>query len=249
MKNRVVVLLVSGLLVFSMIGCGSDAKQAQSSDVVVETETQLAENEIEEIEVESTEIENTEVIDYSDIDYADTLVEIEGGDGTEVAVEETIESAFDFTIVACDPVTRYTNRGSNIRSLPTKDSELLFSVNTNTSVTVTGTTEDGSWSRVEHGGLVCYIKSSLLSDTKTSKPASGSGSSSSSGSSQTSDSSGGTSSSDSSSGSSSSGSSQSNQDVKDLAESLFGESTNGGTGGYDGGSTGNTGPDNLGGGH
>lgn len=141
----------------------------------------------------------------SDIDYADTLVEIEGGDGeevaestevesTEVAVEETIESAFDFTIVACDPVTKYTNRGSNIRSLPTKDSELLFSVNTNTSVTVTGTTEDGSWSRAEYGGLVCYIKSSLLSDTKVAV-SSGSGSSSSSGSSQTSDSSGGTSSS------------------------------------------------------
>lgn len=245
MKNRVVVLLVSGLLVFSMIGCGSDAKQAQSSDVVVETETQLAENEIEEIEVESTEIENTEVIDYSDIDYADTLVEIEGGDGTEVAVEETIESAFDFTVTDCEPTTKYANTNANIRSIPDKTGELINTVSTNTEILVTGYTDNG-WSRIENSGLVCYIKSSLLSDSKVKV----SQSSTSSGSSQTSDSSGGTSSSDSSSGGSSSGNSQSNQDVKDLAESLFGESTNGGTGGYDGGSTGSDmGGYNLGGGH
>ena len=128
-------------------------------------------------------------------DYSDNLVEIEGGDGEEAeeeVIEETteetvsensVENTNPYNIVDCDPVTKYTNTGSNIRAIPAKDGELVDTVAINTELTVTGTTEDGSWSRIEHAGMVCFIKSSLLSDSKTKveKPKKSSSSSSSSG--------------------------------------------------------------------
>lgn len=110
-------------------------------------------------------------------DYADSLEEIEGGDGEEVeeTTEAPVENTNPYNVTDCDPVTKYTNTNANIRAIPDKSGELINTVSLNTALQVTGTTDNG-WSRVENSGVICYIKSSLLSDTKTEvkQPSSGS---------------------------------------------------------------------------
>lgn len=124
-------------------------------------------------------------------DYVDTLKEIENGDGietketeeTEESVEgkesvETVESTESTEVESADtvvatpngvesisPITKYTNKDCNVRSLPDANSELVNTLPVNTEVTVVGITESG-WSQIENNGILCFIKSSLLSDSK-----------------------------------------------------------------------------------
>ncbi len=125
-------------------------------------------------------------IDYNEVDYADTLVAYQGGDGeadtqeadteSDKADEQGIEKmddgevySVDFNVTPCDPVIKYTNTGANIRELPNKDSRLVGTVGANTEVKVLGTTDTG-WTQVESDYMVCYIKSSLLSDSRVEAP-------------------------------------------------------------------------------
>lgn len=166
-------------------------------------------------------------------DYADSLEEIEGGDGEETTeevvetVETPVENTNPYNVTDCDPITKYTNTNANIRAIPDKSGELINTVSINTELTVTGTTDNG-WSRVESNGVVCFIKSSLLSDNKTEvkAPSNNSGSNSSS-------TNGGTS-------QQNSNSTANDQAVDDLLTEMFGNDGQG-TGGYDGGTTGGDG--------
>lgn len=186
MKNKIIVGILVGLISLNIVGCGCGTpKQEETSTSTVAIET-------ESIEVVTETVE----------DYADSLEEIEGGDGEETtevidaevestevteSTEETPqeeEPSLGYTVTECSPVTKYTNTSANIRSIPDKSGELINTVSINTEFTVTATTDNG-WSRIESNGLVCFIKSSLLSDTKTkvqtqSSSNSGGGSSSSS---------------------------------------------------------------------
>lgn len=69
-----------------------------------------------------------------------------------------------FNIVACTPTMKYANTDANIRAIPDKEGDLVATVSLNTEITVIGIVDD--WSQIEHNGVVCYIKSSLLSDSK-----------------------------------------------------------------------------------
>lgn len=247
MKRKKVVLLVFGVvLTVAVIGCSAkntvNKVPAVSSEPVIETESQNESNETETIEEIQAETEH------------------EGGDGeettetvAEVPTEEITDNGVSTQpqVTDCDPVTRYTNTNANIRAQGTKDSDLVDSVSINTGVLQTGTTQDG-WSRIEHNGLVCFIKSSLLSDTKTEvkKPTTNNqaNSGSSNGNNQ------------SNTGSSANNSNQSNnnQSNNDQANNSGGGNAGepdlgdrgnrgqGGSGGYGGGSTGGT-MDNMGG--
>ncbi len=106
---------------------------------------------------------------YLDFNYVDEteveedLVPVEGGDGdtstdsTEIPVVET-DSSFESYV-------RYTNTACNIRSLPSKSGELLGTYPINTEVVVVGVSDD--WSQISYNGDMAFIKSSLLSETKT----------------------------------------------------------------------------------
>lgn len=113
-------------------------------------------------------------------DYADSLEEIEGGDGEEV--EETTEEVVEETTVeeveAFEPYMMYTNTNCNVRAEASKNSELVGTCVINTEVRVVGI--EGDWSKVEYNGIQAFIKSSLLSKTKTEvkAPSSNSGSNS-----------------------------------------------------------------------
>ena len=237
MKNKIIVGILVGLISLNIIGCGCGTPKQE------ETLTTTIENESVK-ETESMEIVTETVEDYSD-DTEETE-EVVSEDATEEVVEETpVENTNPYNIVDCDPVTKYTNTGSNIRSIPDKNGELIDTVAINTELTVTGTTEDGSWSRVEHAGMVCFVKSSLLSDSKTkvqtSNNSGGSSSNSGGGSSSSNSNSGGTSSSNSNSGGGSSnnsggGAAAGNPDLS----GMFGSNPQGGSGGYGGGTTGST---------
>lgn len=160
MKNIITIILIS-LMVLNTVGCGGCGspveEETANTDIVVETE-------IEE-------------------DYADSLVEVEGGDGeeettevieAEVTEEESTEEteapeetpSLGYVLTECSPQTKYTNTNANIRATPDKSGTLVNTVSINTEFQVTATTDTG-WSRIESNGVVCFIKSSLLSDTKT----------------------------------------------------------------------------------
>lgn len=105
------------------------------------------------------------------------VTEVEGGDGTEetteeisteVEEEETAASTSDVAFISeeyFEPYTMYTNTACNIRGRATKDSTLLGTYPINTEVTVVG--EQDGWSQLVYDGCVAYIKSTLLSSTKT----------------------------------------------------------------------------------
>lgn len=136
-----------------------------------------------------------------DFNYVDVIVEsteeiapVEGGDGiesTEVIEEQEIVADEVF-----ESYQMYTNCACNIRSLPSKDGELLGTYPINTQITVVGVS--GDWSELSYDGCKAFIKSSLLSKDKTVVTQSSGGS----GSTSSSNSSGGSSSSDSSGSSS-----------------------------------------------
>ena len=66
---------------------------------------------------------------------------------------------------AFEEYTRYTNTSVNIRSLPSKEGEVLGTYPINTEVKVVGVDDD--WSQISYDGCVAFIKSSLLSESKT----------------------------------------------------------------------------------
>lgn len=163
MKNKIVVGLLVFVISINVIGCGGCGspveEETANTDIVVETE-------IEE-------------------DYVDSLVEVEGGDGEEVTEEvvESTENEVEETkpVETFEPYQMFTNTNCNVRAQASKDSELVATLSTNTEITVVGI--EGEWSKVEVNGLQAYIKSSLLSSTKTEvKQPSNSGSASNTGS-------------------------------------------------------------------
>ncbi len=102
--------------------------------------------------------------------------EVEGGDGVEttteeITVPETIaESTTEVETIEFEPYVMFTNTACNVRSQPTKDSDLLMTLDKNVGVTVYG--EENGWSKVDIGSVFAYIKSSLLSKEQTADPVS-----------------------------------------------------------------------------
>lgn len=109
-------------------------------------------------------------------DYVDTLTEIEGGDGEETTetTEETTEAesteasseiGVSGEAPAFESYVRYTNTNCNVRSQANKNSDLVGTLSINSEVTVIGVEND--WSKVSYNGMEAFIKSSLLSESKT----------------------------------------------------------------------------------
>ena len=171
MKNKIVVGLLVFMVSMNVVGCGGCGTTQEETSVVAETE------ETEEV------IEKTEVTENTEEDYADSLVEVEGGDGEEVTEEvvESTEVEETQPVETFEPYQMFTNTNCNVRAQASKDSELVATLSVNTEITVVGI--EGEWSKVEVNGLQAYIKSSLLSSTKTEvKQPSNSGSASNTGS-------------------------------------------------------------------
>ena len=189
MKNKLIFGVVLLTVSVYAVGCGTSEPQEVAGDnVIIETETQFA--------------EDSEIIDIdSEEDVLANLEEIEGGDGTEST--EIVES-MDVAEEVFEPYIMYTNTGVNVRSQASKDSTLLGTLGINTEIRVIG--EENGFSKFEFDGNIAYVKSTLLSKTKTEiKQTQSSGSSSSTDTSDSSSSSSGSSSSSESSGSSSGG--------------------------------------------
>lgn len=124
-------------------------------------------------------------INFNSLIESDIVEEIPDGDGenvesTETETESISEVATEsietqanvesspangvLNIDACEPTLKYANTNANIRAIPDKEGDLVATVSLNTEITVIGTVDN--WSQIEHNGVVCYIKSSLLSDSK-----------------------------------------------------------------------------------
>ena len=98
--------------------------------------------------------------------------EVEGGDGEEIAetteTEEVSTEPVQTEAAEVEPYVMYTNTDCNVRSEARKDSTLLMTLAKNVEVTVYG--EENGWSKIDVGGMFAYIKSTLLSSTKTETP-------------------------------------------------------------------------------
>ena len=164
MKKKHIALLLT-ILIFGVSGCANKepVETISTIDEVVEVESSEI---IESTEIESSEvIESTEITSEVEITTEETTTieentEIEETEPPTVAEVETIEF---------EPYVMFTNTACNVRSQPTKDSDLLMTLDKNVGVTVYG--EENGWSKVDIGSVFAYIKSSLLSKEQTADPA------------------------------------------------------------------------------
>ena len=171
MKKRLIIPLMVVLMALSIVGCGKENTAETPETKPAVEETQEVEETISENEIAVTE----EVVEEPEV----------------AVVTETVAPVVDtnvYGVVAVEPVVKYANKSLNVRAIPSTDGELVGTAVANTEITVVGTTSASGyegWTQVEYNGVVAFIKSTLLSDTKVkiSAPSKNTNTSSSSGSS------------------------------------------------------------------
>ena len=172
MKKRLIIPLMVVLMALSIVGCGKENTAETPETKPAVEETQEVEETISENEIAVTE----EVVEEPEV----------------AVVTETVAPVVDtnvYGVVAVEPVVKYANKSLNVRAIPSTDGELVGTAVANTEITVVGTTSASGyegWTQVEYNGVVAFIKSTLLSDSKvkisapaknTNSSSSGSGSS------------------------------------------------------------------------
>ena len=170
MKKRLIIPLMVVLMALSIVGCGKENTAETPETKPAVEETQEVEETISENEIAVTE----EVVEEPEV----------------AVVTETVAPVVDtnvYGVVAVEPVVKYANKSLNVRAIPSTDGELVGTAVANTEITVVGTTSASGyegWTQVEYNGVVAFIKSTLLSDTKVkiSAPSKNTNTSSSSGS-------------------------------------------------------------------
>ena len=98
------------------------------------------------------------------VDSMEGYSEIEGGDGEDTADTTDVVQAI-LNVEEVEPYTMYASTACNVRIDPSKESELIGTLEKNEEVTVIGKT--GDWSRIDYQTVYGYVKSSLLTDKKT----------------------------------------------------------------------------------
>ena len=174
MKKRLIIPLMVVLMALSIVGCGKENTAETPETKPAVEETQEVEETISENEIAVTE----EVVEEPEVAVA-----------TEPVVEEVapVVDANVYGVTAVAPVVKYANKSLNVRAIPSTDGELVGTAVANTEITVVGTTSASGyegWTQVEYNGVVAFIKSTLLSDSKVkiSAPSKNTNTSSSSGS-------------------------------------------------------------------
>lgn len=144
MKKRFLIGLLCMVVVCGVTACGNSKEVVSEEQIetVLEEQTEIKQENQEIEETETTEVEATK-----STEAVDTIT-------SEASQEETFES-----------YQMYTNTDCNVRAGASKDTEVVATATVNTEVTVTGINDD--WSMVEINGLQAFIKTALLSDTKT----------------------------------------------------------------------------------
>lgn len=152
MKNRVVICLLCIALTVNMLACGK-SEAVETTAEVTEEEVEEPEEEEPEEPAEEPEPEETEEPEVSE------------PEPEEAEEPESEPEDLGYVVDAREPYTMYTNTNCNIRALPDASSDLIGTAAVNTGITVVGVTDTG-WSQIEFNGVVCYIKSSLLSESE-----------------------------------------------------------------------------------
>lgn len=98
------------------------------------------------------------------VDSMEGYSEIEGGDGEDTTDTTDVAQAI-LNVEEVEPYTMYASTACNVRIDPSKESELIGTLEKDEEVTVIGKT--GDWSRIDYQTVYGYVKSSLLSDKKT----------------------------------------------------------------------------------
>ena len=162
------ILIIGSIFLIVLVGIGFFAinRNDNKEDIAVSA---MAEPTVEPTEEIDSDVEPVEEIKEEPVtEVKEEVVEL-----TEV---EKIAQEFGLTLFKEDDVLlKYTNTSSNIRKTPDKDGEKLTSLPINTEVSVLGITtpenKADEWSLIQlsikNTDTYCFIKSSLLSDTKT----------------------------------------------------------------------------------
>ena len=162
------ILIIGSIFLIVLVGIGFFAinRNDNKEDIAVSA---MAEPTVEPTEEIDSDVEPVEEIKEEPVtEVKEEVVEL-----TEV---EKIAQEFGLTLFKEEDVLlKYTNTSSNIRKTPDKDGEKLTSLPINTEVSVLGITtpenKADEWSllqlSIKNTDTYCFIKSSLLSDTKT----------------------------------------------------------------------------------
>lgn len=172
LNKKILIIGSSVLIVLSGIGFFALNRNDRKEDVTaVATMTDPT--------VEPTEepiVEEEIAIEEEPIVKKEEVAVVKEEEAVELTEIEKLAQEFNLTLFDEENVlVRYTNTSSNIRKTPDKDGEKLTSLSINTEVSVLGITtpenKADEWSliqlSIENTDTYCFIKSSLLSDTKT----------------------------------------------------------------------------------
>lgn len=160
------ILIIGSIFLIVLVGIGLFALKSHNKEVVAVAAT---------IEATPKPIEEAD-IDVEPVGEVEEVPEVKEEEVLELTEIEKLAQEFNLTLFDEENVlVRYTNTSSNIRKTPDKDGEKLTSLSINTEVSVLGITtpenKADEWSliqlSIENTDTYCFIKSSLLSDTKT----------------------------------------------------------------------------------
>ena len=164
MKNRVksvICILISLILAFGLIACGTETSQPNPPVGSSETESK-SETETEST-TESETVTESETATESEKE-TETETESEKETETESETESEIEQP-SYTYTDMDK-TMYAINAVNVRDLPSTDGTKIGAIGKGESVQVTGKCNETNWYRISYAGGVAYVAASYFSEEK-----------------------------------------------------------------------------------
>ena len=139
---------------------------SKSLDIIESTEelltTKIESTEIEEIEITTTKIEEStkEEPTLESMEVEETIPE-------ESSVEETPETSTEVVFTFTDLAkAMYVQNSVNVRSLPDVNGNIIFVLDRDAEVWITGRCNETGWYRIDVEGQTFYISDGYLADTR-----------------------------------------------------------------------------------
>lgn len=170
MKHKILtMILLAGLSVSLLTGCGQTETASTADTQTTETTAQPEEPEqAEEVVTETTEIE---VVSAEEPESTTEPSTEEPESTIEPSTEEVTEEPKPEYTYTDMSATMYATQTVNVRNLPSTDGEKVGSLSTNQEVAITGQASTG-WYRIQYNGSEAYVSNKYLSDEKVEvKPA------------------------------------------------------------------------------
>lgn len=139
MRKGITLLLLSGLAVCVLAGCGKSKTDIEATENI------------------GTEVDTEKIVEPTE----DTEVETEPE--TETETEESTEVQYTYTDM---DATKYAQSKVNVRDLPSAEGNKLGSLALNDEVKITGQCNETGWYRIEFNGETGYVSNEYIGDNQ-----------------------------------------------------------------------------------